>query len=308
MYGIENQTGFKITGSQLQKVELLVQNNFAVIDQIDEAYFSETLDFTVNKETKISALLQGAFNELQVRNPIQSNVVSFSLPYNLFLSALLPYDNSLLSQDILFELKWELSILFPTHQIDDYVIQYFEISRNEYLKSNLLFVAAIPRKFLHILHNFCSRNKLKLKFVDYSHLASDRALALNYADFSSGLTLSIYYGNRVLSLIFYLDGKPFYFKIKKDVDASEIVKNILTEIEPSATLNFHPLVFKTAFISGDDVTEASCRSISQKINLNLVYFNPFKKLQTSPLLSENNLYKEKFNSFSPAVGIALRLA
>lgn len=308
MYGIENQTGFKITGSQLQKVELLVQNNSAVIDQIDEAYFSETLDFTLGKETKISALLQGAFNELQVRNTIQSAVVSFSLPYNLFLSALLPYDNSLLSQDIMWELRWELSILFPTYQIDDYVIQYFEIPKNQYLNSNLLFVAAIPRKFLHILHNFCSRNKLKLKFVDYSHLASDRALGLNYANFSSGLTLSVYYGNRVLSLIFYLDGKPFYFKIKKEIDASEIVKNILKEIEPSAMLNFHPLDFESAFISGDDITEAACKAISQKININLTYFNPFQKLQTSPLVSENNLFKEKFNSFSPAVGIALRLA
>ncbi len=308
MYGIENQTGFKITGSQLQKVELLVQNNFAVIDQIDEAYFSETLDFTLGKETKISALLQGAFNELQVRNPIQSAVVSFSLPYNLFLSALLPYDNSLLSQDIMWELRWELSILFPTYQIDDFVIQYFEIPKNKYLNSNLLFVAAIPRKFLHILHNFCSRNKLKLKFVDYSHLASDRALGLNYANFSSGLTLSVYYGNRVLSLIFYLDGKPFYFKIKKEIDASEIVKNILKEIEPSVMLNSHPLDFESAFISGDDITEAACKAISQKININLTYFNPFQKLQTSPFLSENNLFKEKFNSFSPAVGIALRLA
>lgn len=308
MYGIENQTGFKITDSQLQKVELLVQNNFAVIDNIDEAYFSETLDFTLGQETKISALLQGAFNELQVRNPIQTAVVSFSLPYNLFLSALLPYDNSLLSQDIMWELRWELSILFPTYHIDDFVIQYFEIPKNKYLNSNLLFVAAIPRKFLHILHNFCSRNKLKLKFVDYSHLASDRALALNYANFSGGLTLSVYYGNRVLSLIFYLDGKPFYFKIKKEINASEIVKNILKEIEPSEMLNSQPLNFTSAYISGDDITEAACNSISQKINLKLIYFNPFQKLQSSPLLTENHLFKEKFNSFSPAVGIALRLA
>lgn len=308
MYGIENQTGFKITSLSLQKVELLVETNKTAINNIDEAFFNEPLNFDVQKETKFSALLQGAFNELEIRNPLISKTVSFSLPYDLFLSALLPYDNSLLSQDVLFELKWELSILFPHYQIDDYVIQYYEISKNEFLKTNLLFVAAIPRKFLQILHNFCSRNKLKLKFVDYSHLASDRALSLNYPNFSIGLTLSVYYGSRVLSLIYYLDGKPFYFKIKKDVDASAIVKNILMEIENSKFLNSPSLNFTSAFISGDDITEAASKTISKKINIELKYFNPFQKLQTSPELSENNLFKEKFNSFSSAVGIALRLA
>lgn len=308
MYGIENQTGFKITSSQLQKVELLVENNYAVVNHIDEAFFSEIFDFNLDKETKISALLQSAFNELEIRNPLNSKTVSFSLPYNLFLSALLPYDNSLLSQDILFELKWELSVLFPTHQIDDYAIQYYEISKNEFLKSNLIFVAAIPRKFLRILHNFCFKNKLKLKFVDYAHLASDRALAMNYSSLSNGSGLSIYYSSRVLSLIFYLEGKPFYFRIKKEVDASEIAEMILKEIEPCEFLNSRTLEFSSAFISGDDITEAGVNSLGKKINLDLIYFNPFQKLQTSPFLSENKLFKEKFNSFSPAVGIALRLA
>lgn len=308
MYGIENQTGFKITGIRLQKVELLVENNNTVINNIDEAFFSETLDFDLEKETKFSALLQGAFNELEIRNPLIGKTVSFSLPYNLFLSALLPYDNSLLSQDILFELKWELSILFPNYQIDDYAIQYYEISKNEFLRSNLLFVAAIPRKFLRMLHNFCSKNKLKLKFVDYAHLASDRALSMNYANLSQGLALSIYYNSRVLSLIFYLDGKPFYFRIKKEVDASEIADLILNEINSSKFFNSHLFEFSSAFITGDDITDAGVKSLSKILHIDLTYFNPFKKLQVSPLLAGNKLFQDKFNSFSPAVGIAIRLA
>lgn len=82
MPGFDNHLGFNISSSKLQVVEVnYVGEQFRLVN-VDEAYFNDPIDFENDKETKISALLQGAFDELIIKKNFNSNSASFTLPSN----------------------------------------------------------------------------------------------------------------------------------------------------------------------------------------------------------------------------------
>lgn len=84
MSGFENHIGFNISSSKLQIVEVNnIGEQFRLVN-VDEAYFNDPINFEIDKETKISALLQGAFDELIIKKNLKSTSASFTLPFELF--------------------------------------------------------------------------------------------------------------------------------------------------------------------------------------------------------------------------------
>ncbi len=163
MAAFENHAGFTITNSKLQVVEVNYKNEQYILENIDEAYFNEQLDFEKDKEAKILSLLQGAFNELLIKKPLSSSSVSFALPLDIFSIIQLPYDNSLLHQDLIEEFKWELSVLFPYLSTKDMVIQYFEIDKNYLVDFHSALIISTYRRYFMLLYKFCQKNNLNLK-------------------------------------------------------------------------------------------------------------------------------------------------
>ena len=95
-----------------------------------------------------------------------------------------------------------------------------------------LYVIALHRKYLNMLHEFAVHNNLNLKFVDNVHLASEKALAVSNSLMEKGLILSVYFNNKHLSMIFSLQGKPFYirnFPLKGAGEIPAIIRNEITE-------------------------------------------------------------------------------
>ena len=308
MTGFENHAGFTITDSKLQVVEVIYNGSQFILENVDEAYFSEQINFEKDKETKISALLQGAFNELQIKKLLKSTSVSFTLPFDLFHIMQVPYDNTLLHQDLIEEFRWEFSVLYPFIKIDNLVIQYIEIDKNNIYEQSSALVIAIQRKYLDMIHEFAVHNNLNLKFIDNVHLASEKALAVSNSLMEKGLILSVYFNNKHLSLIFSMQGKPFYFKNFPLKGAGEIPSIIRNEITENQHLKVSKNSIDTAFITGDNITDSVVQILRKALDLDFYYFNPFDKIKPNPILYENNCYTEKNNSFSPAAGIAFRLA
>ncbi len=308
MNEFENHAGFTISNSKLQVVEINYQSDQFILSNVDEAYFNEPLNLEKDKETKISALLQGAFDELLIKNPLKSNHVSFTLPFELFYTMQVPYENTLLHQDLLEQFQWEFSVLYPDCSPKDLVIQYIEIEKNSIIKFNSALVLALQRKYLQIIYNFCSRNNLKLKFVDNIHFASERALALSGVLIGKGLVLSVYFNNKYLSVIFSLSGKPVYFKVIPLNDAGEIPSLLLTELTTKETININKNLIETAFVTGDEVSNTIVQTLRDSLGVKFIHFNPFEKIKPAPKLYENKCYSERFNSFASAAGIAFRLA
>lgn len=308
MNSFENHAGFNISSSRLQVVEINFKSDQFQLENVDEAYFNEHLNLGYDKETKINSLLQGAYNELLIRKPLKCNFVSFTLPLDLFQIMQVPYDNTLLNQDLIEEFRWEYSILYPNLPVNDLVIQYMEIDKNKINEAGTAIVIALPRRFLQIIHNFCTHNKLKIRFIDNAHIASDRALFVSNVLIDKGLVLSVYFSDNNLSVIFSYDSKPVYFKIIPLNDAGQITPVLLDEINNNQFIKVNKNFIENAFIAGEDLSVSLAKSLSDAIGLNFKFFNPFEKIKPETNLHENKCYVEKYNSFSPAAGIALRLA
>src|SRR5690606_33200352 len=149
----------------LQVVEVSYDNDIFKLVNIEEAYFNDPIDLEKDKETKISALLQGAFDELLIKKNIKAASVSFTLPFELFHIMQVPYDHTLLYQDMIAEFRWQFSILYPYISTINLVIQYHEVEKNAFniMPSSIVF--GLQRKYLQMLQAFCVRNNFKLKFV-----------------------------------------------------------------------------------------------------------------------------------------------
>lgn len=308
MTGYENHAGFTISGSKLQVVEINNYEDQFYLENVDEAYFNETLNFEKDKETKISALLQGAFNEIILRKPLRSDSISFTLPFELFYTAQVPYDNTLLHQDLIEEFRWELSVLYPFASTKNMVIQYIEIEKNEIIPHNSALVIGLQRKYLQVLNNFCGQNNLKLKFVDNVHFAAEKALEINSPASVNGLVMSVYIFNKYLSIIFSFNGKPVYFDTVPLNDASEIPGHITRALTPKENFNIKKEKLTASFISGDGLSNTVVQTLSDTLDIDFIQFNPFEKLKPQPKLLDNKFYSEQFASFAPAAGIAYRVA
>lgn len=308
MTGFENHAGFTISGTKLQVVEIIYREGKFVLETVDEAYFSEPLNLGKDKETKISALLQGAFNELLIKKPLKSNVASFTLPFELFNIMQVPYDNTLLHQDLIEEFKWELSVLYPYSVNKDLVIQYIEVEKNNIINYNSAIVIGLARKYLQIISRFCAENNLQLKFVDNIHLASERSLTLSNPLLGRGVIMSVYFTTKNLSILFSLNGKPIYFNVIPLNDVGEIPALLLSETSPRESFIMKRDLIEKAFITGEEVSENIIQTLRNTLGIDFIRFNPFGKIKPNPGLFDNKCYSEKFNSFSPATGVAIRLA
>lgn len=308
MNSFENHAGFNIFSSRLQVVEINFKSGQFLLENVDEAYFNEHLNLENDKETKINSQLQCAYNELLVRKSFKCNFVSFTLPLDLFKIMQVPYDNTLLNQDLLEEFRWEFSILYPHLPINDLVIQYIEIDKNKINEAGAAIVIGIPRKFLQIIHNFCTFNKLKIRFIDNVHIASDRALFVSNILQTKGLILSVYYSGNNLSVIYSYDCKPVYFKIIPINDAGQITHLLLDEINNNKYIGVNKNIIKNAYIAGEDLSVSLAKSLSDAIGLDFNFFNPFTLIKPETNLRQNKCFIERYNSFSSATGIALRLA
>ena len=63
-----------------------------------------------------------------------------------------------------------------------------------------------------------------------------------------------------------------------------------------------------SFIAGEDISLSIVKSLSEAVGLDFKLFNPFEKIKADTNLYQNKCFLEKYNSFSPAAGIALRIA
>jgi hypothetical protein len=220
----------------------------------------------------------------------------------------IPYDNSLLHQDLIEEFRWEFSVVYPFIDTKDLVIQYFEIEKNSFYDYNTAITLGAPRRFLRFVYGFCEKNDLALKFVDNSHFASERALSLNNPLMLKGLTLSAYISGKYLSLLYMFRGKPIHCKFINIADASRIAPAIRDEINVHGFLKGNKEILDGAFITGDDLSDVMVRSLNELTEIDFVKFNPFETLSFNPDLSKNRNFSENSNSFSSAAGIAYRLA
>lgn len=301
----QNHAGFNLTRRKLQLVEIVIKENNFCLENVDEYNFSSEFDLT-KKENELIDILQEAFSAVTADKKLNARNISFSLGNQFFKIAEFPYDDSLTQKDLYEHFKWELSILYPGMNKDSLLLQHLELDKGKRISEHRTVVLALDKKLVGILHKFALLNSLDLKLVDNAHFASNAFISLQNADTKDSFFLSLYIGKDALSVIL-LDGNfPVYFKVRK-WQGNNLFEMLQNEFNSFSELKISTDEIKKVFVTGDDVPDVLVRKVHKEFELLVQKINPFLRLEVSDELKKSSFLLEKYNSFAPACGVALRI-
>ncbi len=302
----QNHVGFNITKSKLQLVEVNFNDTNFVLENADEEFFSDFIDYDV-KETKLISVLRAAFNSLQLNKPINSKFSSFLLPYEFFKIVSIPFDNTLLDKDISELVKWEFSVLYPYLNSSDFVIRHIKIEDSSIYKKNTIIFYALEKRILRIINKFASANKLQIKFIDNVHLAANLTI-FSANDFNKlQNSVSIYLTEDSVHFMVLEGTNPVFIKSFPYQNIQEIITAVKNAFSTLKESEIDSNSIHKAYIFTDSVTENIIDQIRTKLNLDLVRVSPFENILQSETVKNNNLLQRKILTFSAPLGIVLRL-
>lgn len=298
--------GFNLTKTKLQVSEVAVVNNEINLVNVDEVYLNEEINFERDKVSKIGALLQSAYQELQLNSSINPNYISFCLPLELFSIIQLPLDNRISYQEAIEDLKIQYKILFPFRD-EKLTIHYYKVDPNQFNKYTEAIAFGIEEQYLSLIANFAQNNQLKLLYIDNPLTASIVSVNSSNSVLCKGYYLIIYLEKNIAAYCFInankaIKIKSFYYN--RIGDLPEILnKEFNSEI--FSIINSDSI--DSSFITGDDISSNLVSLLRKSLNIDFIMFNPFDKLKVSQELFENKSYLKKYNSFAASLGIALRV-
>ncbi len=296
----KNHAGFHITENRLHLVEVNYADDIFVLENVDSEYFDEFLSL-VDKETRVIDILQNAFDEIILRNPLKSNSASFVIPDRVFKIFEIPFEQSLVNKDLAEHVNWEFSVLFPNEQPENYATRFIKVDDD---KQDRLIVYAISKKVIRTLHKFCSRNNLQLKYVDNAHLAANSIVSI--ADDKPENYLSVYYGNSFFSFGAFAEGKPLYYNVRKISSMNQFIEYLEVERGRFEKLGITGN-FTTSYLFGANISESLKMKIEEKTDLKFLLPNPFHYIDVAEQFEKGKLYSEDYAFFNSAAGIAYRM-
>jgi Tfp pilus assembly PilM family ATPase len=303
MSGVKGCAGINVTSSRLQIVEIEIESDKLLVTNIGQTFISPSINFEEQIETELLGQLQTAFDEISIQNPVNSTVVSFTLPPELFITIQLPYDNNLTQAEITEEFRWEISQLFPFLTSQELAIKFYELGKEILPGNNNALVIALNKKYLLLLKNFCSKNKLNPRLVDNASITANGFIN-NYFSAQDSVTVNIYNSKNSITLFINISSKPVYVKVfQKTNDFTKPVTKVLSEDKIKDILSKST---KYAFFSGDDIGTDLQSEFQRTTGLEFIKFNPFDIIQFKPDLQSSGLSAEQYSTFTAATGIAAR--
>jgi len=295
-----NHVGFNLATDKLQIVEINFRDGRFLIENIDEEPFNYSLTSTSN-ESEIIAALQKAYNLIIARKNLNTDIVSFALPDSFYKIAKIPFDDNLMDKDLNQIINWEFSVLFPQENVNDFLVDKFECSKNK------LIFFALNKRVVQTLRKFSSRNNLILKYIDDAHIASTLNLTINQANYQPNI-ISCYIADNYYSLIFSRNNVPYKFNVydKSKLFSEEFgIKNRIDSIKNSSLFDGND---KFDFIIwGEEVNDELCNKLQKILGYEIKLVNPFENMKVNAHLRNNSHLNEKYYNFSSAAGLAARL-
>lgn len=301
----KNHIGINLTETKLQLVEISFKDDSFYLENVDQTIHTENMT-TAFAEDKLIGILQSSFDKIAKRKPLNSQSISFALPNNYFKIFEVPYDNSLVKKDLHEHFRWEISILYPECDNDIFFIQHIEIDKSSIRSEKRAIIFAVAKNLVSAIHKFCKQNTLDLKYIDNAHLASNAFLYLNKQQVNSEITLSIYVDQRFSSISAVEGSFPFYFKVL-DPSNQNIFEELTGALSKFNDFNLSLNDFGRVLLFGQDLTDDFESKMKSFFGPSLVIINPFERLRTEESIIKNPLYRIKFNSFTAAAGIAIRI-
>jgi Tfp pilus assembly PilM family ATPase len=305
MNEIQKCAGINITASRLQFVEVEKESNQLHVSNIGQTFISPPINFDDQVEANIQAQIQTAFDEIKIRNSVTSNITSFTLPPELFITIPLPYDTNLNQKEIREEFNWEISQLYPFIPIEELATKFYELDSGLLPGKNNALVVALKKKYLILIKNFCSKNNLTPKLVDNASITANSFINTNSFPEKDSVTINIFNSRHSMTLFINISSKPVYVKVfQKQEDG--IISRIIREISQENIKKVISGPFTNAVISGEDIGMNSLSELQNVTGLEFKKFNPFNILKFVPEYQNNELSNEHYSNFTSAAGIASR--
>lgn len=298
-----NQLGINITEEKLQLVEIAYKENIFVLENVEEEFFEEALTFET-KETKFIHILQNAYNEITLRNSINTDKVSISLPLNFFKVFELPLDQNLKDNDLTEYIEWEFSQLFPALVKDDFSFQPYIIDKKESPSISKAIVYAISKPVLKVLHKFSVRNNLQLMSVDNAHLAATSFLQISN---NSENQLSIFLDSRKVSIALLNGRQLLHYKQKEYKGILDIPKTVKHLYDEIVSRDLVSSAINNFFVSGNTVSQELINSLEMELNLTAKSITPFNQISVPQNFTNDKYLNGNSTKFSSAAGMAIRL-
>lgn len=298
-----NQVGLCISEDRLQLVEIINNNNKLFLENVDEEFFEESIDFKV-KESKFIHILQNSFNEIVLRKPLQSSTVSFTLPQSFFKIFEVPVDKNLTKNDLNEYISWELNKLFPYEKRNFYKYRKIVPDSAVFLPYRRVIVFAIPINILQRLHKFSMRNNLKLRLVDHPH-TSLYGFILKHS--TSEVKLSLFIENLRISVLLFT-GKNIVFESHTTFqNINEVASKIKSIKDEIFNRNLVADKIDEIFVLGNAVTKELKNSIQKTIESEIKDIDPFNDLDINHNLEGSNFINEHASRFAQSTALILRI-
>ena len=300
-----NHAGINLTESKLQLVEICYKEGSFFLENVEQAVHFESLTPDLN-EDKIISILNESFTKITKKKKLSAKSISFALPNNFFKIFEIPYEESLVKKDLNEHFRWEISVLFPGCDKDNFYVQHVEVDKSTIRTEKKAIIFAIEKNLITSINKFCIQNSLELKYIDNVHLASNAFLYLDKPQTANEISLSIYIDSKYSSLS-AIDGVfPFYFKVLNP-ETPNMFDELTSAVNKLNEFNLSLGDFKKILLYGQDVTGEFESKLKSFFGLPLHKVNPFERLKAVEGLLNNPLYKFKNNSFTAATGIAIRI-
>lgn len=301
----ENHVGISVSLDKLRLVELVYTNNEFILENVDELKFDEKLNPSVIDENFVN-ILQNSFQNILSQNPITSKNISFSLDPEFFQILEVPFEHTLLKEDLTEQFKWELCKVKPTLNPEDHLIQHIELYQEHFSQINHAAVLYLNKKLLHVFNKLTLSNNLKLRYIDYSHSSANIFIRyLNKSYGSSGLSLFI--TDNHLGLMILEDYKPVVLRKKKRTKTDELGVILNEMIDDLKTTGINLSELSYSYIVGDKIDVKDVSVVNNLFDADINLIDPFEVVKVSDNSSIKINLQNNPSRFASSAGVALRL-
>lgn len=303
MTNFDSHIGIHLYNSRLQiaEVDCSLKQNVNVCN-IDEEYFEDFIT-TSDKETKILTQIQSAFDELIFRKPLKAYYASFLLPMNFYSISEIPFEKSLFKNDLVDYYKWNIKAIYPHLDTNNLIVQNF-IVNNPKTATKKVILVTLQSKIAKLIHKFCSRNNIVLKYIDNPHIVSHSLIS---SALSAETISTFFVTDNNISILISRNAEIFYFSLK-NFNSQNDIKSLLEKHKNNLDLNIISdfVRVNNTYIIGDLVSDSLLSQFTKIFGFTPKMYNPLENMTFS-----NHPYIEKFstriNSFIPSISIASRL-
>jgi Tfp pilus assembly PilM family ATPase len=304
MNDFQKCAGINFTSSKLQFAEIEKVNNQAQINNSGQTFVRPPINFTLPDENFVQAQLQSAYEELKVRYPIIYNIVSFTLPTELFITIQLPYDKNLNQAEIREEISWEISQLYPHLNIDDLALKFYEMESSLFPTKQNALVVALDKKFLRLIKNFSNKNNLIPKLVDSASITANSFINNFYSN-KGPINIHLFNERNSITLFINIFSMPAYVKVFPK-RTSYFINKLTDECSKKNikdAIKNRPI---SAILSGEELESDLLEEIGRGTELVFEKLNPFNLIKSGTGVNQTDLSNEHDSSFISAIGIASR--